>query len=183
MSEPVVFVVRGKPEPQGNAKGFVVKGKNGAKDRAVVATGVKSSTPLGGWRADLAEGARDAMESRPLLDGPLRVRVVFVFPRPAGHYLPANSRRPVRQLRGDAPVYHCGKPDVDKLQRALLDALKLVVWHDDSQVADIRARKVYEVEAVPGTSGRAWQPGAIVEVDAALGTAPEWLGRGTMGTA
>jgi crossover junction endodeoxyribonuclease RusA len=166
MSDPVVFVVRGKPEPQGNARGFVVKGKNGAKDRAVVATGVKASTPLGGWRSDLAAGARGAMGTRPLLEGPLRVRVVFVFPRPAGHYLPANSKRPVRELRSDAPIYHTSKPDVDKLQRALLDALKLVVWHDDSQVADVRARKVYETEWVEGFE--TWLPGATVEVDGAM---------------
>src|ERR1035437_7630268 len=165
-SEPVSFVVRGLPAAQGSSRAFVVKAKGG-KARAIVATDAhKLTSPLGAWRSDLAKEARETMGARPLLDGPLRVRVVFVFPRPNGHYLPANSKRPVRQLRADAPVYHCARPDVDKLQRALLDALKLVVWHDDSQVADIRARKVYEGEPdFPGSA--AWQPGAYVEVDGA----------------
>jgi Holliday junction resolvase RusA-like endonuclease len=170
VSAPVVFVVRGQPAAQGNARAFIAKGKNGAPDRAIFATSAAKgfggkTSPLQAWRTAIAQEAREAMADRPLLDGPLRVRVVFVFPRPAGHYLPANSKRPVRQLRGDAPVYHTSKPDVDKLQRALLDALKLVVWHDDSQVADVRARKVYESEWVEGVD--TWLPGAIVEVDGA----------------
>lgn len=165
-SEPVSFVVRGLPAAQGSSRAFVVKAKGG-KARAIVATDAhKLTSPLGAWRSDLAKEARETMGARPLLDGPLRVRVVFVFPRPNGHYLPANTKRPARQLRGDAPVYHTSKPDVDKLQRALLDALKLVVWHDDSQVADVRARKVYEGESdSPGIT--AWLPGAYVEVDGA----------------
>jgi Holliday junction resolvase RusA-like endonuclease len=173
MSEPVSFVVRGLPVAQGNARAFIAKGKGGAPDRAIYATSAAKgfggkTSPLQSWRNSLAAGARETMGTRSLLDGPLCVRVVFVFPRPASHYLPANSKRPVRHLRGDAPVYHASKPDVDKLQRALLDALKLVVWHDDSQVADVRARKVYELSRVEGLSGEwDWQPGAVVEVDGA----------------
>jgi Holliday junction resolvase RusA-like endonuclease len=34
-------------------------------------------------------------------------------------------------------------PDLDKLIRAILDALTGVVWRDDGQVVDIVASKVY----------------------------------------
>jgi hypothetical protein len=38
---------------------------------------------------------------------------------------------------------HLKKPDLDKLTRAVKDALTLVVWQDDSQVVQMTARKAY----------------------------------------
>lgn len=51
---------------------------------------------------------------------------------------------------------HTKQPDIDKLLRALLDAMTGIVWVDDSQVCYCVANKVY-----------AWQgsPGAVVVVD------------------
>ncbi len=53
------------------------------------------------------------------------------------------------------------RPDLDKLVRAVLDALTGVVWRDDSQVVEILAHKSY---ALPGTS-----PGVDVVVTATEG--------------
>ena len=51
---------------------------------------------------------------------------------------------PARQVRG-CP---CVRPDVDKLARALLDALTGVAYEDDGQVVALTVRKVYESDTV-----------------------------------
>jgi Holliday junction resolvase RusA-like endonuclease len=38
---------------------------------------------------------------------------------------------------------HVKKPDLDNLIKALKDAAKGILWHDDSQVVQLSARKVY----------------------------------------
>ena len=43
-------------------------------------------------------------------------------------------------------------PDLDKLERAVLDALTAVVWVDDSQVAEVDKRKVYADDMPPGVN-------------------------------
>ncbi len=150
MSEPLSIVVRGLPIAQGNSRAFVAQVKGG-KPRAIVTTEAnRTSSPLGAWRSAIATDARDEMGNRPLLDGALRVAVTFVFPRPKSHFLPITKSRPTPVLRDDAPHFHTGRPDCDKLLRALMDALTNVVWHDDAQVADVRARKVYD--ATPGAA-------------------------------
>lgn len=147
----LTFTVRGLPQAQGNAKAFIAGG------RAHIATEAnRTSSPLGAWRSAIATEARAAMGTEQLQEGPLYVRATFVFHRPKGHYLPANARRPEPVLRLDAPRWHTGKPDGDKLLRALFDALTAVVWRDDAQVAEIRAAKRYE--------GPGWLPGVVVEV-------------------
>lgn len=138
MTRRIEFAVRGLPVAQGSARAFV------AGDRAIIATDAnKPRTPLGAWRTAIATEGRAAIAGEPLLEGPLFVRVAFVMPRPRSHYLPANSRRPEPALRPDAPTWDTRKPDVDKLLRALFDALTNVVWRDDAQVVDVRAMKLF----------------------------------------
>lgn len=62
----------------------------------------------------------------PPVDGPLAVYCMFVFPRPAS----------MRWKRKPMPRdWHVAKPDRDNLDKAVLDALNGLSWHDDSQVA------------------------------------------------
>ncbi|WP_205272537.1 RusA family crossover junction endodeoxyribonuclease [Lactococcus taiwanensis] len=37
------------------------------------------------------------------------------------------------------------KPDIDNLQKSVLDALNGYAWHDDNQISDIYARKRYSL--------------------------------------
>jgi Holliday junction resolvase RusA-like endonuclease len=96
------------------------------------------------------------MDGRPLLDGPVALEVEFrPAPRPARHWLPVNARRLLRVLRLDAPVWHASTPDIDKLCRAVLDALTSVAWVDDRQVARLVASKRWPDEGeAPGASIR-----------------------------
>lgn len=154
-SDPIEFAVRGLPVAQGSARAFVRGG------RAIVATDAhKTRSPLGSWRTAIAAAAAEAMAGAPW-SGPVAVRLSFrPASRPASHWLPANRRRPLRELRLDAPYHHAGKPDADKLARAALDALTGVVFEDDRQVASLEVLKRWPAEGEgPGVTIRVAQLG------------------------
>ena len=75
------------------------------------------------------------------------VTLTFRMPRPKSHYW---TGRRAHELRPDAPTWHTSRPDVDKLTRAVLDALSGVWWVDDSQVAMVTASKAYSDDGAPG---------------------------------
>jgi crossover junction endodeoxyribonuclease RusA len=62
----------------------------------------------------------------------VRVGIGFFLPRPAS--LPKRIR------------HHTVRPDIDKLERAVFDALTGVLWHDDSQVVESHKYKRYDTE-------------------------------------
>lgn len=71
---------------------------------------------------------------------PVLVFVYFYFERTKGDY---GTGRNAGVLKASAPKHYTKKPDVDKLIRAILDALTGIVWADDKQVFAITARKLY----------------------------------------
>ena len=117
----IAFFVPGIPAPQGSKRAFVV-GK-----RAVLVESSKACKP---WRDSVRAAALDAMQGRPLLEGPLRMDVTFAMPRPAN--VPKDRRG-----------WPATKPDRDKLLRAVSDALTAAVYRDDSQVCAGATRKEY----------------------------------------
>lgn len=135
----IAFTVRGLPVAQGTARAFVAGGS------ARIATDSnRLNSPIGAWRAAIASACAEAMGSAPALEGPVRVRVSFVFPRPGSHYLPVNGSRSTPELKLTAPRWVSRKPDVDKLTRALLDGITNIAIRDDGQVARLVAQKFYE---------------------------------------
>lgn len=126
----VTFQVLGTPVPQGSKSAFVVKG------RAVVTE--RSRAALGPWRGQIAAVAAEHV-SEPLT-GPVEVELVFALVRPKSHY---RSGARAGELRDGAPAFVSGRPDVDKLARAVLDGLTGVAFRDDSQVAVLHCRKLY----------------------------------------
>lgn len=154
--------VYGTPVPQGSTRAFAVR-KGGRPTGAVVVTGDNPKTKS--WRAAIVDAAlaaiRDAAHD-PGRDGvteehagqALAVTLVFTLPRPAGHF---GSGKNAGQVKPSAPPFPVAKPDLDKLCRAVLDALTDAgVWRDDSQVASLTAAKVY-------ASGNE-RPGCVIEV-------------------
>lgn len=151
------FFVPGIPQPGGSKRGFVVNG------RAVITEDAKKSKP---WRAVVALAARDAMAGAPPMDAPLRLVVVFVLPRPKGHF----GRR---GLLPSARPWPSTKPDTTKLLRALEDACTGIVWRDDTQVVQQLAWKVYG--PIPGAAVSIALPdGSIADpaIASALGAIP-----------
>jgi Holliday junction resolvase RusA-like endonuclease len=127
------FTVLGTPAPQGSKKGFVVNG------RAVIVDDNKK--PLTTWRGDVKETAAAAVGGRLPLQGPVEVTIAFRVPRPAYHF---GTGRNAGVLKPTAPTYVDKKPDLDKYERATLDALTAAgVYGDDGQVARLMTEKVY----------------------------------------
>ena len=89
--------------------------------------------PANQWKAAVA-AAWQAKTDAPPLDGPVWLSVTFVMPRP---------QRLLTKGKRDQTVLHDHKPDLDNLLKCLKDALKGLAWRDDSQVAQLRACKVY----------------------------------------
>jgi Holliday junction resolvase RusA-like endonuclease len=131
-------------------KGFVVNG------RTVVTADNKKTRP---WRQDVAAAAEKATDEngvrrRYLGDTPIVVDVAFYMPRPKGHY---GTGRNAGQIKASAPAFPTVKPDVDKLARAVLDALKTAgIYRDDAQVVDMYPRKRYAMSGSAGARVHVW---------------------------
>jgi len=101
---------------------------------------VESSKYVGDWRADVLLKAQSVWENRPPLGGPVALDLLFVFSRPKSHHQASKRDRPVKH---NAPRFHVSRPDLDKLIRAINDALTGVIYRDDSQVARIQSEKIH----------------------------------------
>ena len=136
MTRTLNVVTVGVPAPQGS-KRHVGNGRM-----------IESSRHVKPWRESIRAAALAAMgEGWTPLDGPVVVDLTFLMPRPKGHY---GTGRNAGALRPSAPASHTTKPDLDKLVRAVLDALTSAgVWHDDSQVWGIAATKEYADHLTP----------------------------------
>lgn len=131
MMEPLVVWVDGQPKGQPRARAFAMKGK-----------GVRMYDPgtAEGWKGQIAAAMREVMPASPLA-GPLRIDLIFHFPRPKGHY---RTGKRAGELRDDAPIWHVSKPDRDNCDKAVLDALKAMRFlSDDCIVCDGRIQKRY----------------------------------------
>lgn len=118
------------------------------------------------WRDTVAAAAREAIAAAypdagvPLYGRgvPVRVGVVWTFDRSGAHF---GSGRNADTLKPSAPSEHVHAPDLDKLLRAVFDALSGPVWHDDRQVARLTdTARVY-----PGQHRDALRiPGVVIRV-------------------
>ena len=120
------FIVYTTPAPQGSMKAFVVSGK------ARMTCDNKKTMP---YRQAVTQTARHQLAAGNL-DEPLAAKHV-----PVSLLLDFYLQRPASiPKKRYAPSV---KPDIDKLCRATLDALTGVLFADDGQVTEIRARKFY----------------------------------------
>ena len=91
------------------------------------------------WEAQLAALAQAQLPAA-ILDGPLRLDVLAVFPRT--QELLAQSKRTGAWKHGEGLIFHASRPDLDNVCKAVLDALKSF-WRDDACVSTLNASKVY----------------------------------------
>ncbi len=142
----MIITVRGLPAAQGSKR--PVRLGNGK-------IGMVEPKAVGPWREAVRAETQRVMgeEARAMgwtagiepLTCPVQVVLVFAMIRPKSHY---RTGRNGALLRDGVPGRPAGKPDLDKLARAVLDGLTAGgAWKDDSQVVTLIAEKVYAAAA------------------------------------
>lgn len=130
----ITFFVAGVPVPKGSAKAFMRKGM---RFPVVVQDNADKQKP---WASSIGYMAMQNIRTERAFYGPTEIVLAFYMPRPKGHY---GTGRNAGTLKHDAPLWPTTKPDLDKLIRCVKDALTKIAWNDDSQVASVRAFKMY----------------------------------------
>ena len=87
------------------------------------------------WYKDAARAIGDQWDHG-ILEGPIKVRLLVLLPRKKT----VKRKFPISKFDGD----------VDKLVRAIFDAMTGIVYGDDSQVVDVTASKRYADNSSPG---------------------------------
>ena len=143
----VSFTVHGVPVPQGSKRALVHR----STGRAVVIE--QGGARHRDWRADVKAAAAEAMWTHwSYLEGPVGMSICFTVPKP-------KSAPKTRRTWPDR------RPDLDKLVRAVLDAITGEVIADDAQVIVIHTAKIYPGQPIggflaldqPGVYVRVWQ--------------------------
>jgi Holliday junction resolvase RusA-like endonuclease len=132
----ISFWVPGIPATAGSKKPFLYRSKKDGKMHASMAPDNKRQKP---WMSSVSMFAHEAYFG-PLLSGPITLWITFRLPRPKSDF---GSGRNSDKLKPSAASYHIKKPDLDKLNRAVSDALKGIIWKDDSQVCALHSTKEY----------------------------------------
>ena len=105
------------------------------------------------YAAVVTHYAKAAMALRPLLEGALACDILCIFALPAGRH---RKREPV------AREWRMTKPDWDNLGKPICDAMKGVVYFEDSHIVDGRVRTIWGAQ---GEEPRAIitlsEPGAV----------------------
>lgn len=126
MTFTIVFSVSGTPRPQGS-KRHVGGGRM-----------VEASKHLHPWRNLVIDAVKEQAELTDKLEGPVSVVIEFRIPRP---------QKPKHEL----PISRAAG-DIDKLSRAILDALTIGgIIEDDSHVVHLTAFKRYS-PTMPGVT-------------------------------
>jgi len=132
----IQFFVPGIPATAGSKTPFIYKSKKDGKNRVAMAPANKRQKP---WMATIKAFATDAYKGD-LITGPVMLSIDFCLPRPKSHY---GTGKNSDMLKKSAPFYPIIKPDLTKLTRAVEDALKGIIWRDDSQVVHQEIDKDY----------------------------------------
>lgn len=150
MRQTIRFLVPGAPRPKGN----VIKGRwggyhdatKGLDDWLNTVAAQAQCAMNGQWRRREAKPwTRTAPHRLEMFDGPVLLGATFVMPSPKTHTPPVwlRDNRALWKLMCHSGAPMLKKPDVDKLTRAVFDAMTGIVWHDDSQVVETNVRKRY----------------------------------------
>ena len=127
------------------------------------------------WKRTVRYHTLPWMEDQPPIEGPVRVDVEFILPRPKSHF---GTGRNVAKIKGSSPHLHGVIPDKDNLEKTVLDALSATptvtrkklppkhandpvynfpgIWRNDGQVCSGLVEKRYHHTME--------EPGAIIVV-------------------
>lgn len=111
----------------------------------------KKDHPARQFKSDIRAAAQ--AEVMPYHEGPVKVSWTAYLPRP---------KALCRKKDPDGPVPHHKRPDRDNLDKTILDALKGVIYKDDSQVFSGEIKKFYHGK--PGTEDRS-RPHVVIRIE------------------
>ena len=112
------------------------------------------------WRDNVRAAAVNAKDG--FGEAPVQVDITFTFARPKGHFGTGRNAGILNRSALPFPSSHA-IGDIDKLTRAILDALTDAgVWNDDSQVIQLVARKLFVGEGIALD-----RPGMVAYIEAA----------------
>lgn len=144
--EPITFTVFGRPQQRGSKRAVLIPKRGGGwamKNGRPIVAAKDMNEKSKDWMHAVAAAAMECYRGE-LLRGPVCLKVTFFFARPKSHF---GTGRNANVLKESAPLWHAQAPDVDKLQRSVLDALTNVLWADDKLIADVHARKFWTTTA------------------------------------
>ena len=121
--------IPGLPVAQPRVKATAFAGADG-KVRARVYT---PQGKVGPWRERVAVLALQGRQAGKFTEGPVRLSLRFVFPRP---------QRLVWKKRPMPAEWMTSKPDVDNLAKSVLDAVTGVLFKDDAQLCALTVEKL-----------------------------------------
>lgn len=129
MSAAIYFVVPGDPQGKGRPKAS----SRGGFVRMYTPAATRQYEEKIAWAATLARATWDVLET------PVSLRVVAHHPIPVSW----SKRKQQQALAGELVP---GKPDLDNVAKAVLDALNGVIYADDKQVIKLVAEKKYSFD-------------------------------------
>ena len=125
----IQFTVLGVPQPRGNKTAFPFQRKDGSLGVNVTdGRRPKSRAASAGWMDSVRFAAASEQQDSPPIEGPVEIDIAFELVRP-------KSRKSAKA--------HTTRPDIDKLARGTLDAMKGIIYRDDSQIVSLRLWKSY----------------------------------------
>lgn len=94
------------------------------------------------WRAECLELIKDVFRKEELIEGPLKIDATFYIRPPK--YI--SSKKKLKEKLEAEKIFCSKKPDIDNYLKALLDSMTGIVFKDDGQVVECRARKLYSLK-------------------------------------
>ena len=94
------------------------------------------------WRSECSKLIKEAFESEELIESPLAIDATFYMKTPK--YI--SSKKKFKEKLETEEIFCSKKPDIDNYLKALLDSMTGIVFKDDGQVVECRARKLYAMK-------------------------------------
>lgn len=135
----VAFVIPGTPVGKGRPK-FARRGK-------FVTTYTPEKTAS--YENLIRVKAEQAMEGRPLFDGPVEVSIRLIVTPPASW----SQKKQREALEGQ--IRPTSKPDIDNVLKGIMDACNEIVFKDDKQAVAVSINKQYGTVARAAVEVRA----------------------------
>ena len=121
----IKFFVDGDPRAQPRARVYRTKTNKS------IAVSAPKDHPIWSWREAVTIEGKQHRPDTPM-DGPIALALEFGLRRPKSHY---GTGKNAHSLKKNAPDWHTNIPDLDNLEKTIMDVLtQLSYWHDDRQV-------------------------------------------------